>query len=70
MYNKDIRNLLDMKIFVDTDSDTRLARRGMFFRLVIYIAFSHEGKSTRPKVANLLEKCATFPTAFAESGLR
>jgi len=27
LYNKDIRNLLNMKIFVDTDSDTRLARR-------------------------------------------
>jgi len=27
LYNKDIRNLMDMKIFVDTDSDTRLARR-------------------------------------------
>eukprot|EP00794_Sanderia_malayensis_P015997 gene15997-17608_t len=27
LYNKDIRDLLDMKIFVDTDSDTRLARR-------------------------------------------
>ena len=28
LYNKEIRKLLDMKIFVDTDSDTRLARRG------------------------------------------
>lgn len=27
LYNKDIRDYLDMKIFVDTDSDTRLARR-------------------------------------------
>lgn len=27
LYNKDIRDLLDMKIFVDTDCDTRLARR-------------------------------------------
>ena len=27
LYNKNIRDLLDMKIFVDTDSDTRLARR-------------------------------------------
>ena len=27
LYNKDIRDLLDMKIFVDTDSDTRLSRR-------------------------------------------
>ncbi|XP_065067837.1 uridine-cytidine kinase 2-like [Rhopilema esculentum] len=27
LYNKEIRTLLDMKIFVDTDSDTRLARR-------------------------------------------
>lgn len=27
-YNSDIRNLFNMKIFVDTDPDTRLARRG------------------------------------------
>ena len=27
LYNKDIRALMDMKIFVDTDCDTRLARR-------------------------------------------
>ena len=27
LYHKDIRDLLDMKIFVDTDCDTRLARR-------------------------------------------
>jgi len=27
LYNKDIREQLDMKIFVDTDCDTRLARR-------------------------------------------
>ncbi|XP_028394696.1 uridine-cytidine kinase 2-like [Dendronephthya gigantea] len=27
LYNKEIRDLLDMKLFVDCDSDTRLARR-------------------------------------------
>ena len=27
LYNKDIRNLMDLKIFVDTDSDIRLMRR-------------------------------------------
>jgi hypothetical protein len=27
-YEKSIRDLMDMKIFVDTDADTRLARRG------------------------------------------
>merc|ERR1719500_2023738 len=26
-HNEDIRNMLDMKVFVDTDSDVRLARR-------------------------------------------
>ena len=26
-YSKDIRNLMDLKIFVDTDSDIRLMRR-------------------------------------------
>ena len=28
-YNKEVRDLFDMKLFVDTDADTRLARRGM-----------------------------------------
>jgi uridine kinase len=28
LYFKEIRDLLDMKLFVDTDSDTRLSRRG------------------------------------------
>jgi uridine kinase len=28
LYDKRVRNLMDMKIFVDTDSDVRLARRG------------------------------------------
>jgi uridine kinase len=27
-YNSDIRDMFDMKLFVDTDADTRLARRG------------------------------------------
>ena len=34
LYNKEIRSLLDMKIFVDTDSDTRLARRGWFITIL------------------------------------
>ena len=31
LYHKRVRNLMDMKIFVDTDSDVRLARRGKTF---------------------------------------
>ncbi len=27
-YHKDVRDMFDMKLFVDTDADTRLARRG------------------------------------------
>lgn len=27
-YHSDIRDMFDMKLFVDTDADTRLARRG------------------------------------------
>lgn len=30
-YDKRVRNLMDMKIFVDTDSDVRLARRSKIF---------------------------------------
>ena len=28
-YHKEVRDLFDMKLFVDTDADTRLARRGL-----------------------------------------
>lgn len=28
LYSPDVRNLLQMKLFVDLDSDSRLARRG------------------------------------------
>ena len=28
-YHKDVMDMFDMKLFVDTDADTRLARRGM-----------------------------------------
>ena len=30
LYDKRVRNLMDMRIFVDTDSDVRLARRGKY----------------------------------------
>lgn len=42
LYNKEIRDLLDMKLFVDCDSDTRLSRRGMMiidFQQGWYIGF-------------------------------
>jgi len=32
LYDKRVRNLMDMKIFVDTDSDVRLARRGKIYK--------------------------------------
>lgn len=41
LYNKEIRNLLDMKIFVDTDSDTRLARRGKKFDMKLITKCSY-----------------------------
>lgn len=28
LYDQEMRELMNMKLFVDTDSDTRLARRG------------------------------------------
>ena len=30
-YHKDVMDMFDMKLFVDTDADTRLARRGKYF---------------------------------------
>ena len=30
IYFKELRDLLDMKLFVDSDSDTRLSRRGIY----------------------------------------
>ena len=35
LYHKEIRDLLDMKLFVDCDSDTRLSRRGMIINFYI-----------------------------------
>lgn len=32
-YNSDLRKTMNMKIFVDTDADTRLARRGFLLNL-------------------------------------
>ena len=29
LYSSEVREMLQMKLFVDTDSDTQLARRGM-----------------------------------------
>ena len=29
-YHKDVMDMFDMKLFVDTDADTRLARRGLY----------------------------------------
>lgn len=34
-YFPEVRKLFHMKLFVDTDSDTRLARRGRFSNFVI-----------------------------------
>ena len=31
-YYKEVRDLFDMKLFVDTDADTRLARRGKNYK--------------------------------------
>jgi len=31
LYYKELRDLMDMKLFVDTDSDTRLSRRGGYY---------------------------------------
>ena len=33
-YYKEVRDLFDMKLFVDTDADTRLARRGQLLFLL------------------------------------
>lgn len=35
-YFQEIRDLFHMKLFVDTDSDTRLARRGTFSYLMTF----------------------------------
>ncbi len=31
LYDSGVRDLMHMKLFVDTDSDTRLARRGILY---------------------------------------
>ena len=45
-YHKDVMDMFDMKLFVDTDADTRLARRGKYlmalskYRHIIYFDIS------------------------------
>ena len=36
-YHKEVRDLFDMKLFVDTDADTRLARRGQLLFLLQFL---------------------------------
>ena len=36
LYDPEIRDMMQMKLFVDTDSDTRLARRGQLFMQLMY----------------------------------
>ena len=36
-YNKEVRDLFDMKLFVDTDADTRLARRGEEYINIVFM---------------------------------
>ena len=48
LYDREMRDLMHMKLFVDTDSDTRLARRGKTLSLLaavmdLYILYSCEG---------------------------
>ena len=37
LYDPEIRDLMHMKLFVDTDSDTRLARRGALLHKLLGI---------------------------------
>ncbi len=42
LYSQELREIMQMKIFVDTDSDTRLARRsgcGYYMGVVYYMLF-------------------------------
>ena len=43
-YHKEIRDLFNMKLFVDSDADTRLSRRGAFYfsRAVTYVLYKSE----------------------------
>lgn len=34
-YSQEVRDLFQMKLFVDTDADTRLSRRGAFWKLLV-----------------------------------
>lgn len=37
LYDREVRRLMDMKLFVDTDSDTRLSRRGGYSSPIVLI---------------------------------
>ena len=36
LYDQDVRYMMHMKLFVDTDSDTRLARRGVGVQCMLH----------------------------------
>ena len=40
LYDPEVRDMLQMKLFVDTDSDTRLARRGKLPFSIVFIRSS------------------------------
>ena len=40
-YDKDMMEMFDMKLFVDTDADTRLARRGSSKFLLVLSKIKH-----------------------------
>ena len=47
-YNKEVRDLFDMKLFVDTDADTRLARRGeREYLMQVQLAYAELGNDSK-----------------------
>ena len=47
-YNKEVRDLFDMKLFVDTDADTRLARRGeREYLMQVQLAYAEFGNDCK-----------------------
>ena len=47
-YNKEVRDLFDMKLFVDTDADTRLARRGeREYLMQVQLAYTEFGNDSK-----------------------
>ena len=63
-YNADIRDMFDMKLFVDTDADTRLARRGNWESGHYLITSSHNAFKQSNQICTSIKYVTEVKSGF------